>query len=59
MSSRHRMASLTGGLAFTSPGGFAARALIALAAEAILAALTIAWLHRTPAKRMARPATHQ
>jgi len=41
--------ALTGGLAFTSPGGFAARALIALAIEAILAVLTIAWLHRTPA----------
>jgi hypothetical protein len=27
----------------------AARALIALAAEAILAALTITWLHRSPA----------
>ena len=41
--------ALTGGLAFTSPGGFAARALIALAIEAIQAVLTIAWLHRTPA----------
>ena len=41
--------ALTGGLAFTSPGGFAARALIALAIEAILAVLTIAWLHRHPA----------
>jgi hypothetical protein len=43
--------ALTGGLAFTSLGGFAARALIALAIEAILAALTIAWLHRNPAPR--------
>jgi len=43
--------ALTAGLAFTSPGGFAARALIALAIEAILAALTIAWLHRNPAPR--------
>ena len=51
--------ALTGGLTFTSPAGFAARALIALAAEAILAALTIAWLHRTPAKRTASPAAHQ
>jgi hypothetical protein len=41
--------ALTGGLALTSPGGFAARALIALAIEVILAALTIAWLHRSPA----------
>ena len=41
--------ALTGGPALTSPGGFAARALIALAIEAILAVLTIAWLHRTPA----------
>ena len=40
--------ALTGGLTFTSPASFAARALIALAAEAILAALTIAWLHRNP-----------
>ena len=39
--------AITGGLALTSPGGFAARALIALAIEAILAALTIAWLHRS------------
>nr|MDQ2811930.1 hypothetical protein [Actinomycetota bacterium] len=41
--------ALTGRLALTSPAGFAARALIALAAEAILAALTITWLHRSPA----------
>jgi len=41
--------ALTGGLAFTSPASFTARALIALAVEAILAALTIAWLHRNPA----------
>jgi hypothetical protein len=41
--------ALTGGLSFTSVGGFAARALIALAIEVILAALTIAWLRRNPA----------
>jgi hypothetical protein len=41
--------AITGGLALTSPAGFAARALIALAAEAILAALTITRLHRSPA----------
>jgi hypothetical protein len=41
--------ALTGRLALTSPASFAARALIALAAEAILAALTITWLHRSPA----------
>jgi hypothetical protein len=41
--------ALTGGPALTSPGGFAARALIALAVEATLAVLTIAWLHRRPA----------
>ena len=41
--------ALTGGLTLTSLGGFAARALIALAIEAILATLTIAWLHRNPA----------
>jgi hypothetical protein len=40
--------AITGGLSITSPGSFAARALIALAVEAILAALTIAWLHRSP-----------
>jgi len=41
--------AITGGLTLTSPASFAARALIALAIEAILAALTIAWLHRSPA----------
>jgi hypothetical protein len=41
--------AITGGLALTSPASFAARALIALVAEAIPAAITIAWLHRTPA----------
>jgi hypothetical protein len=51
--------ALTGGLTFTSPASFAARVLIALAAEAILAAITIAWLHHTPAKRTASPPTHQ
>ena len=51
--------ALTGGLTFTSPANFAVRALIALAVEAILAVLTLAWLHRTPAKRTASPATHQ
>jgi len=51
--------AITAGLALTTPASFAARALIALAVQAILAALTIAWLHRTPAKRTASPATHQ
>lgn len=41
--------AITGGLALTSPAGFVARALIALAVEVILAILTIAWLHRSPA----------
>jgi hypothetical protein len=41
--------ALTGGLTFTSPGGFTTRALIALAVEAILAALTVACLCRSPA----------
>ena len=41
--------AITGGLTFTSPASFTARALIALAVEAILAALTIAWLHRSRA----------
>jgi hypothetical protein len=47
--------ALTGGLALTSPASLTARALIALAAEAILAALTIAWLYRIrpPARRPA------
>jgi hypothetical protein len=40
--------ALTGGLTLTSPASFTARALIALAAEAILAALTITRLHRSP-----------
>ena len=43
--------AITGGLTFTTPASFAARALIALAIQAILAALTIAWLHRNPAVR--------
>jgi xanthine dehydrogenase iron-sulfur cluster and FAD-binding subunit A len=42
--------AITGGLAFTSPAGFTARALIALAIEVILAAITIAWLHRSPVR---------
>ena len=41
--------AITGGLTLTSPASFAGRALIALAVEAILAGLTIAWLHRSPA----------
>jgi len=41
--------ALTGGLGFTNPASLAARALIALVIEAILAALTITWLRRTPA----------
>jgi hypothetical protein len=46
-----------GELALTSPGSFTARALIALAAEAIVATVTIAWLRRDPAPgRLARRA---
>jgi len=41
--------ALTGGLALTSPASFTVRAVIALAVEAILAVLTIAWLRRSPA----------
>ena len=41
--------ALTGGLSLTSPAGFTARALIALAVEAILAVITITWLRRSPA----------
>ena len=53
--------ALTGGPSFASPGSFATRTLIALAAEVILAVLTIVWLHRSPAagpqarKRNSRP----
>jgi hypothetical protein len=47
--------AITGGLSLTSPASFAARALIALAVEAILAATTVAWLHHHPAP--ARSAT--
>jgi hypothetical protein len=43
--------ALTGGLTITSPGSFTARALIALAAEAALAVITVIWLHRKPAPR--------
>ena len=43
--------AITGGLTLTTPASLAARALIALAIQAILAALTIAWLHHSPAVR--------
>jgi hypothetical protein len=42
--------AIIGGPALTSPGGFTTRSLIALAGEAILAALTIVWLHLSPAR---------
>jgi hypothetical protein len=48
--------ALDGGLTFTSPARLTARALIALAAEAILTTLTIAWLHRNPARPQAQNA---
>jgi hypothetical protein len=41
--------AISGGLAFTNPAGFAVRFLIAVAVEAVLAAVTIAWLRRSPA----------
>src|SRR5215472_14731550 len=51
--------AITGRLSFTNPASFTARALIALAVEAILATLTIVLLHRTPAlRRQTRSATH-
>ena len=51
--------AITGRLSFTNPASFTARALIALAVEAILATLTIVLLHRTPALRpQTRSATH-
>ena len=49
--------AITGGLTLTSPASFTARALIALGVEAILAALTIAWLHRRPAPGSPAPST--
>ena len=49
--------AITGGLTLTSPASFTARALIALGVEAILAALTIAWLHRRPAPGFPAPST--
>jgi len=47
--------AITGGLGFTSPASFAARSLIALAAEALLTALTIARLHRSLGPQPAGP----
>ena len=41
--------AISGGLTITSAASFTARALIALAAEAALAVITIIWLHRKPA----------
>ena len=48
--------AITGGLAITSPASFAARALIALAAEAILAITTTAWPRRKTAHSTQAPA---
>ena len=48
--------AITGGLAITDPAGFAAHALIALAAEAIPAASTIAWPRRKTAPSTQAPA---
>jgi hypothetical protein len=48
--------AITGGLAITNPASFAAKALIALAVEAILAASTIAWLRRDTAPSAQAPA---
>jgi hypothetical protein len=45
--------AINGGLTITNPASFTVRALIALTVEAILAAITIIWLHRKPAS--ARP----
>jgi hypothetical protein len=49
--------AVTGGLSLTRPSGFAARALIALAAEAILAAITIVSLRfrPVPGRQATRP----
>ena len=49
--------AITGGLSITSPGSFATRALIALAAEAALTVITVIWLHRKPAPRTLSAAT--
>jgi hypothetical protein len=43
--------AINGGLSIASPGSFTARALIALAAEAALAVITVIWLHRKPSPR--------
>jgi hypothetical protein len=43
--------AINGSLTITSPGSFATRALIALAAEAALAVITVIWLHRKPSPR--------
>ena len=41
--------AINGGLTITSPASFTTRALIALAAEAALAVITVVCLHRRPA----------
>jgi hypothetical protein len=50
--------AITGGLALTSLAGFTARALIALFAEAVLAAVTIVGLRRDPAQRQPVGSAH-
>jgi hypothetical protein len=47
--------AITGGLTLTNPVGFTIRALIALAAEAVLAVITIACLRRRSTLRPAVP----
>ena len=49
--------AINGGLTITSPASFTTRALIALAAEAVLAVITLTWLHRKPAPRTLSAAT--
>jgi len=49
--------AINGSLSITNPGSFATRALIALAAEAALAVITVIWLHGKPAPRTLSAAT--
>jgi hypothetical protein len=52
--------AVSGGLSITNPSRFAARALIALAVEVVLAVITLAWLRRgrpAPAPRAGPPPT--
>lgn len=49
--------AISGSLTITNPASFTTRALIALAAEAALAVITVIWLHRRPVPRTLSPAS--